>query len=289
MVAVVIVPDTASTGVRRDTDGNLKVWDDGSGQLHRELEGFGTHSVEAVASFLSPDGQQPRLVAGSVGGHVRVYDPEAGSVLHRLESLSDMITDVACIASSSAAPHHPRLVSAGLDGTARVWDGETGEMLGELRGRDGGVVAVVVWKEHTGGHDRIATATGGKPKVWDGGALTLLHDLDCSPCQRVLAFESAEGPTRLLVELASDMGPRGVQVWDPEEGRLLHDGINLDCPFLDRHLFESAQGRHLLAIAGNRPRHPRHPGDTNRPFLEVWDLGEAAARAGFIKPAHHLG
>jgi WD40 repeat protein len=268
------------------------VWDEESGQLHRELQGIQGFSVSALASFLSPDGQQIRVVAGSYGGHLRVYDPEAGSALHHLHGHTCDINDVACIVSSSAAPHHPRLVSATWDGRVKVWDGETGEWLADLPGHGAGVRSLSVWKEHTreGEHDRIATACyDGHVRVWDGGALTLLHDLDCGgPCQHVLAFKSAEGPARLLVALA-DGG--GLQVWDPEEGRLLHDGINRGCPLDDLHLLESTQGRHLLAIVGRGKYHPRHPGDTDRCFLDVWDLGEAPAAAaeGHMRPAHHLG
>jgi hypothetical protein len=123
--------------------------------------------------------------------------------------------------------------------------------------------------------------------VWDGEAFTLLHELDGgSAIWRVSAFESAEGPTRLLVALGSDFG---VQVWDPEEGRRLYDRINRGCPLQDFTLLESAQGRHLLAIVGSGTRHARHHGGTERPFLDVWDLGEAPGRAGLVKPAHHLG
>jgi WD40 repeat protein len=231
------------------------VWDEESGELHRELEGLEGHDVEALATFLSPDGQQVRLVAGSGRGHLKVYDPDAGSVLHDLEGHADIITGLACTASSSAAPHHPRLVSASLDGTAKVWDGETGERLADLRGHQGSVFSVAVWKEHTGGRDRIATASRGRTvKIWDGEAFTLLHDLDCGASSHVLALDSAEGPTRL-------------QVWGSEEGRLLHEGINLDRPFTDCHLFESAEGRQLLAVTGSGVHHRRQPGDTRRgPF-----------------------
>jgi WD40 repeat protein len=266
------------------------VWDEESGELHRDLEGFGcAYCVTALASFLSPDGQQPSLVAGSQSGELRVYDPEAGSVLHRLDGHTKRIQDLACIASSSAAPHHPRLVSASDDGTAKVWHGETGEMLADLEGHGAVVMAVAVWKEHTGEieHDRIATVDwDGHVRVWDGEALTLLHDLQAGDAiRRVAAFKSAEGPTRLLVGLEG----RPLQVWDPEEGRLLHDGINRGCPLNDCQLFESAQGRHLLAVMGLGHYHPRHPGDTERTFVDVWDLGEAPAATEHTRPAHKHG
>jgi WD40 repeat protein len=248
------------------------------------LPPIGDYGIEALATIVSADGQQPRLVAGSFGGHLRVYDPEAGSVLHHLEGHADTITDLACIASSSAAPHHPRLVSASDD--AKVWDTETGEWLADLRGHRNWVMSVAVWKEHTGGHDRIATTDHLKVKILDGEAFTLMHDLDCGPCRGLLAFKSAQGPTRLLVGPAGD---EGLQMWDPEEGRLLHAGINRGCRGNHCHLFESAQGRHLLAIASRGEQHPRHPGDTLRAFLDVWDLGKAPARTGHLRPAHKHG
>jgi WD40 repeat protein len=261
-----------------DVRGRVKVWDEESGVLHREIEGFEHCSVTALATFLSPDGQQPRLVVGSQSGEVRVYDPEAGSVLHRLDGSGDdhahagLITGLACIASSSAAPHHPRLVSTSWDRAAKVWDGETGGWLADLGGEGSEMMAVAAWKEHTGGHDRIAAlGYDGHVRVWDGEAFTLLHDLDCASTT-VVAFESAGGAVRLLV---APEGRKELQVWDPEEGRRLHECTDRGCPLEDCHLFESAQGRHLLAVVGRATRHRRHPGDTLRPFLDVWDLGQA--------------
>jgi WD40 repeat protein len=273
-----------------DSGGRLKVWDEESGELHRELDDLGGYTSDALASFLSADGQQARLLAGSQSGGLVVYDPEAGSVLHRLKGHTRGINDLACIASSSAAPHHTRLVSASDDGTVKVWDGETGERLADLRGHSE-VWSVAVWKEHTGEgeHDRIATAGHDREvKVWDGEAFALLHDLDCgrSRIGRLLPYQAPEEPYRLLVAFSDD---RGLQVWDPEEGRLLHDGIRRGCPVDSLHLFESAQGRHLLAIATRGERHPRHPGDTLRPFLDVWDLGEAPVPEGRVRPAHKHG
>jgi WD40 repeat protein len=126
------------------------VWDEDSGELHRELQGPRESLWDVLACFLSANGQQPRVAAGLFDGLLTVYDPEAGSALHHLEGHTHDIADLACIASSSAAPHHPRLVSASWSGMAKVWDGETGEWLADLGGHAGGTRPVAVWKEHTG-------------------------------------------------------------------------------------------------------------------------------------------
>jgi hypothetical protein len=140
-----------------------------------------------------------------------------------------------------------------------------------------------------GEHDRIATAGKGRTvKVYDGKALTLLHDLQLNRGVIVRrAFESAEGPHRLLV--AAGRHAPLPQVWDPEEGRLLHDNINSNCPLEDWHLLESEQGRHLVVLSVRASGHPRHPTGAVRTFLDVWDLGGAPARAQPLRPAHHLG
>jgi WD40 repeat protein len=267
------------------------VWDEESGELHRDLEGFEAAAVSALATFLSPDGQQARLVAGWSYGPLRVYVPEAGSLLHHVRGHTSTIVDVACIASSSPAPHLPRLVSASLDGTAKVWDGETGEMLADLRGHTGTGTAVAVWKEHTGEgeHDRIATSDDdGWVRVWDGEAFTPLHDLDCGghAITRVIPLKSSGGGYRLMITAVAN---RGLQVWDPEEGRLLHDELVRGSSPDGVHFFKSAGGRQLLALVGCGTHHPRHRGDTRRAFLDVWDMGEAPARDVHIRPANRLG
>jgi WD40 repeat protein len=270
----------------REAEGILRVWDAESGQLHRQLEGSEGNAIMALASFVSADGQQARLVVGSWEGHVRMYDPEAGSVLLHVRGHDYAIVDLACIVSSSAPPHHSRLVAACSDRTAQVWDGETGDYLADLGGNGGPVTSVVVWKEHLRGRDqdRIATASGTQQiKVWDGEALTLLHDLECdSLMERLFAFKSAEGPCHLV---AVRYDGSGLQIWEPEEGRLLHSNSNRISRLEDSHLFESAEGRYLLAIKSSDDLR-----QTQRPaFLDVWDLGEAAADIGQMRPAHKHG
>jgi hypothetical protein len=257
--------------------------------LHRELKAFGSEGdmVTALATFPSapvdtntdtdggrePPLSLPRLVAGSGTGQLWVYDPEAGSVLHRLPGPRATVVGLACVPVSACvvAAYGSHIQ------TAKVWDRETGAVLADLGGHGGQVGPVAVWKEHWGGHDRIAVAGGDRAiRVWGGEAFTLLHTLQCGlTVMSVLAMQSAEGPHRLLVGL--DHGG-GLQVWEPEEGRLLHDGINRDCPVTDLHLLESAQGRQLLAMVSRaadetsgfpypRPRPPCTCGTWGRPRL----------------------
>jgi WD40 repeat protein len=275
------------------TGPELQVWDEETGQLHREVKRRGESPFGDLHKFSSADGQHARLLAWDFEVGLIVYDPEAGSELYRLSGRGKAITGLACIDSSSAAPHHPRVIAAYRDGTATVFDGETGEVLGVLSDLIEHESPLAVWKEHVGDHDRIAALTPrGTVKVWDGETLTLIRELAMDGgCERwvLQPIKSAEGRHRFLASLP-DGG--GLQLLDAEDGRLLGGAINAACPFqLDGfHVFESAEGRTLLAINARGDRHPRHPGGEGiRAFLDVWDLGEAPVRAEALRPAHKQG
>jgi hypothetical protein len=78
-------------------------------------------------------------------------------------------------------------------------------------------------------------------------------------------------------------------MWDPEEGRRLHGGIGRGFYLRDFHLFESGEGRRLLAVVGEGPRNDDPLVPPERAFMEVWDLGEVPAATGHLRPATHLG
>jgi hypothetical protein len=124
--------------------------------------------------------------------------------------------------------------------------------------------------------------------LWDGEAFTLLHNFDSGrhATKRLSVFKAAEGPARLLVARVAEAGLR---LYDPEEGRLLHDGINRGWLSEDCHLLESAQGRHLLATVSRGNRSTWNFRGTVGTPLHVWDLGEAPAGERPLRPAHHLG
>jgi WD40 repeat protein len=240
----------------------------------------------------------------SAEGHLQIFDPEAGLALHKLRVFPQPgalrgyfqeITQLMCFdPSSPLSPdephHHPRVVSAALSQPVRVWDGETGERVSELA-RCIGSQPLAVWKEHWDGHDRIAVVTqGSKIDVYDAETLTVLHTLRPKSDMMftsMLPFKSSEGPTRLLVAPRSD---RGMEIWEPEEGVLLHDRIiTKGSELWGCHLFESAEGRQLLAVGGKclEPRIP--PGETDKAFLDVWDLGKAFMEAQHVRPANKHG
>jgi WD40 repeat protein len=258
--------------------GRLKVWDEDSGQLHRELVALEAE-LTALVSYLSSDRQHARLVA--VCRDLCVYDPEEGVILHRLLGHTEFVHQVVCLDSSSAAPHHPRIVSASWDGTVKVWDGETGERLADLDATTK-VYSVAVWKERASGHDRIAcVGHGGVFRIWDE-TFTILRDLVIrSSLRRLLGFQSAEGPYLLLILMESD---RGIELWDPMEGRVLKEGIGRHCPVTDIHLFESAGGRYVLAFAGSG-----EPLGSWKTCIEAWEVGEAPIRAEALRAAHKQG
>jgi WD40 repeat protein len=271
------------------------VWDEASGQLHRELESLGDPGVAALATFPSTDGQQIRLVAACNRGLLHLYDPESDMPLLRslwINSFQGLyLTGLACIASSSPAPHHARVISADSTGTAKVWEGDSLMPLAELKGRSNQHTTVAVWKEHTGQHDRIATAYDAlEVKIWNGETFTMMHNLRLdSRARHVLPYPSPEGDFRFMVLPPPTYSLSGLQVGDPQEGCVLLDGINKDCPLDQSHLFVSSEGRHTLALVGSGVRHARHPSDMDRPFIDVWDLGAVPAVTEHVRPAHHLG
>jgi hypothetical protein len=143
-----------------------------------------------------------------------------------------------------------------------------------------------MWEDVSTGHDRIATThSSGDIEVWDGETFTVLRTLTCqAPTARVflLPFKSAEGRTRLLVT-SRDL--RVVEVWDPEENVVLPELIRSEgAEPSGFHLFESAEGRQLLAFG---PRLRR--GEADKAFLDVWDLGEAFMEAQHVRPANKHG
>ena len=104
-------------------DKTLRLWDLGTGQTLRTLEGH-TGTVSALA--LSPDGR--RALSGSHDETLRLWDLGTGQTLRTLEGHTGLVLAVAL------SPDGRRALSGSSDRTLRLWDLGTGQTLHTLEG-----------------------------------------------------------------------------------------------------------------------------------------------------------
>jgi hypothetical protein len=84
------------------------------------------------------------LVAGSGSGGLRVYDPEAGTTLHRLQGHPWGVTGVLCY-ESPPPESTPRAVTVSQEG--KVWGLEEGNLEALLESRPPGMcIAVAIYQ-----------------------------------------------------------------------------------------------------------------------------------------------
>ena len=173
------------------------------------LSGYG-HVVFAVV--WSPDGS--RIVTGSTGEGVRVWDAVTGESLLSLEG-DDWARSVAW------SPDGSRIVTGSYDG-AWVWDAVTGENVLSLE--HGHWVRSVAWSPDG---SRIATGSYDGVRVWDAVTGKRLLSLKCGlGLERALGLE---GGCRVRLVAWSPDGKRiaasfldgGAWVWDAVTGKRL--------------------------------------------------------------------
>jgi len=78
-------------------------------------------SDDGSSIALSPDSN--RIVSGSSGHSVRLWDVKTG------EQLRELRGHTSYIASAAFSPHGNRIVSGSWDKSVRLWDGKTGEQM----------------------------------------------------------------------------------------------------------------------------------------------------------------
>lgn len=227
-------------------DGDVRVWDAGTGALRHTLGG---HGGAARAVAFSPDGT---LVAtGGENGRVRLWDAKTGRALRTLDGHDRSVWGLAF------APDGRELASAGGDQAVRVWDVATGtaRTFGGLRG---GAYAV---EYHPAGRS-LAVAADNTVLLLDAGngrevgrvrtARTAVSWFALAPDGRTLAYRDG----------------KAVRLWDVASGA---DRFSLDLPAEPAAVAFTADGRALVAAAGDgaavwdlrRHARPLSPADSN--------------------------
>jgi WD40 repeat protein/serine/threonine protein kinase/tetratricopeptide (TPR) repeat protein len=187
-------------GARRD--GEVKVWDAGTGQELLTLKG---HSYAVLGLAFSPDGGS-RLASASLDKTVKVWDTGSGQLTFTLRGHTDAVT---CAAFS---PDGERLATGSSDHTVRVWDGARSREILALRHAFQYSLGRVSFTRDGG--TRLVATGWGFAQVWDattGQRLLAVGDEHGGP---IYATFSSDG--RRLARVGSD---KTLKIWDGTTGR----------------------------------------------------------------------
>jgi len=229
-------------------DQTLKVWDLGTGQLLKTLEGH-TSRVNAVA--LTHDGR--RAISASADGIIKIWNIRNGQPLKTLIGSKGLISNFRSIALTrddnwliSASEDKllriwdlntskilktlsghtdlvskvvltqddKRAISASYDNTIKIWDLETGSVLKTLEGHNGRINALAITSD-----DKFAVS-GSKDKtlkIWDLETGLLLKTLE-GHNNRILSLALTHDDKR-IVSTSADMT---LKVWDLITGRIIN-------------------------------------------------------------------
>ena len=208
------------------------------------LSGYG-HVVFAVV--WSPDGS--RIVTGSTGEGVRVWDAVTGESLLSLEG-DDWARSVAW------SPDGSRIVTGSAVDGVRVWNAVTGEELLSLE--RGNRVLSVVWSPD--GRRIAAGFDGDGVRVWDAVTGESLLSLEGDGWARSVAW-SPDG-SRIVTGSAVD----GVRVWDAVSGESL---LSLEHGHWVGSVVWSPDGRYILT-------------KSHRNEIRIWDVTSGEQESFFI-------
>jgi WD40 repeat protein/tetratricopeptide (TPR) repeat protein/predicted Ser/Thr protein kinase len=210
------------------TEGAVKLWDVGTGQVRATLE---AHEGWAFWVAFAPRGGL--LATSGADRVVRLWDPVTG---RRLTTLAGHTGKVRCVAFS---PDGNTLASCGHDGTVRLWDAAAGSSLAVLNGHTATVWALAFSPD---GRSLASCSDDRTVKLWDvagrrcrttcTGHQAPITSVVFSPDGRTVASCSAEGALRF---------------WDAETGE---SRLALPGPRQWQQLAFTPDGR-SLAVGGS--------------------------------------
>jgi hypothetical protein len=279
-------------------DGLVRLYDE-SGALLRTMQvGRGAY-VRALLTYPTAEGL--RLAVGDSVGEVLIVDPGVGEgardpVLHRLMTprWGALARPIAAMAAylPDLGPCSACVVVAHVgDPVVEIFDGVTGRLRRRVQvsGRPVAgagkpdVRALMTYADPVSGRHRIVTGEKeGSVQVFDAETGAAMHTLAGRPAipgwvVSLAPYVTVKGHIRVVVGTTV-----GVSVIDPEAGRHVFpvavEGVANGGACLVAHVFETAEGRVGLAT-----------GWSMMPGVAFWDLGEALARGGGLRPANKSG
>jgi WD40 repeat protein len=194
--AIAFTPDGRRLIASGGDDGQLRVWDAGSGALVRELA---AHPGALVDLATSPSGD--RLLTAGWDGSARMWDLELlGAPVAAGAALGPHTGEVRSVAFS---PDGQTIASASADRTVRLWEVKTGLVTRVLDGHAGGVSRVVYSPDGrllaSAGEDhqvRLWDAATGEPLKVLAGHDQAVWGLGFSPDGKLLVSTSNDGTLR---------------------------------------------------------------------------------------------
>lgn len=151
--AAALAPFERAEALAGDDDGNMVLFDLGTGREVRQLRGH-RGSISCVA--FSDDGS--RAVTAGTDRTVRVWDVTTGQELSCLRGHEGFVM------SAAFGPTGSRVLSGGWDGTVRLWDIQTGKELRRLTGHSSQVYSVAYSE---GGHFGLSGGLDHSIVLWD--------------------------------------------------------------------------------------------------------------------------
>jgi len=206
---------------------------------------WGAHDqeIDSLAWAVLDDGR-PLLATASDDRTVRIWDGDAGDLLHTLAGHEGTIWSVAWAVLGDG---QLLLATGSSDTTVRIWDGRTGAELHTLTGHSAAVNSVA-WAVLP---DGLLLATGADDRtvrIWDGNTGALLHTLT-GHTQRVWSVSWAVLPDELLLATGSE--DRTVRIWDGHTGAEMRTLSSYSDAVITAEWAVLPDGRLWLAVGGD--------------------------------------